>query len=214
MGFLKRLFAIWLRGGWKGGWRGLREGEGLGKGRGLGGRVGEAWLLYFQNPHLKKPLTYSREQSLLYSQLKKTEWRRHACDYPLGNDHLGNSLKLRAVPVWSRPRHLNLSTCKQGLLGPRVCKLWFPNRGSRLPAEQREKLSREEVKKRQNRGKTEGKLRSKWGAGIRFADQTRTTVWKPPFTSPWLAKQKSKLPDRCLLPIFVCACAYSLAWLH
>ena len=30
------------------------------------------------------------------------------------------------------------------------------------------------------------KLRLKWGAGTCFPDQTRTTVWRPPFTDPWI----------------------------
>ena len=53
-------------------------------------------------------------------------------------------LQLRILQdfLWELPKLVvsNLFVCnfyKEALFGPRVCKPWLPNRGSRLPAEQR-----------------------------------------------------------------------------
>ena len=52
---------------------------------------------------------------------------------------------------------------------PRVCKPWFPNRGWRLPAQQRLTWGKKEVKLRQ----TEVNLRLKWGRGACSPDYSQ-----------------------------------------
>ena len=64
------------------------------------------------------------------------------------------------------------SSCKH----PRVCKPWFPNRGSRLPAEL--KRGWKELKKGKNRGKNRGKIEVKMGCGNLLALRTKL---EPPF---------------------------------
>ena len=60
-------------------------------------------------------------------------------------------------------------------------------------------------------------MRLKWGAGIRSPDQTRTTVWKPPFTDPrtWLfanfMQKRSFVLFCALLRSFVLFCRLAFA---